>query len=54
MIDMLHKIALKVWSEEKSPMDWSRMIALLSMPGKVFQHVLLQGIKQGSEKWLKE
>ena len=69
MIKMLGKIMKKVWEEEKSPKDWSRMlvspiykkgdkqdpvndraIALLSIPGKVFLRVLLNGMKNRIEE----
>jgi len=64
MVDMLHKNVLKVWSrmivnlihkkgDKLNPANY-RAIVLLSIPGKVFLYVLLQRIKQGSEKWLKE
>ena len=72
MIKFLVMLFNKIWREENSPLEWSKMIvtpvhkkgnktdpsnyraiSLLSIPGKVFSHILLQRIKQKSEKFTK-
>ena len=73
MIEMLHKIFNLIWTSEKTPADFSRMIvspihkkgdrlkrdnyraiSLLSIPGKVFLHILMNRMKDKVERKLKE